>query len=174
MEKLPKLAGIIIRYILLLILSLGNLYLIYKIFAPLTIYPSFFIIKQAYSNAILSQASIILNGYTIIIENACIAGSAYYLLLILNLTTHMKLKTHIHSLLFSLSVFLLFNILRISFFSFLFASSFSLFNFVHLLFWYFLSTLLVFLIWLANIKLFRITGIPVYDDLNFLYSKIKK
>lgn len=161
-----------LRYLLLIFFASGNFWLLYSIFTPLTAYSAFFLLslflKTSLSGNILS-----INGFEIKLIEACIAGSAYYLLLILNLSTPIKLKKRIFSMLFSLSLFLLINILRIFSFSLLFVSSFPIFNLTHLIFWYSLSGIIVFLVWLFTIKLFHITKIPIYTDLKFLYKTVK-
>lgn len=161
-----------LRYLLLVVLAINGFWLIYSIFTPLTIYPVYFLLNILF-HASLSGASITFNNALIQLIPACIAGSAYYLLLILNLTTPMPVKTRIYSLIFSLFSFLIINILRIFLFSLLLISSFSLFNILHLIFWYFLSSLLVFAVWLVTIKLFKVENIPIYSDIKFLFSKIR-
>jgi len=163
---------LILRYIILLLAALGNLAIFYFIFTSLTIYPVFFLLKLFYHASLLAN-TIILAGFSIQLVEACIAGSAYYLLLILNLTTPMPFKKRIISIIFSFLGFLVINILRIFFFSIFLTKSFSLFNLTHLLFWYFLSGVIVFLVWLAVIKIFKITNIPVYSDILYLFKFIK-
>jgi exosortase/archaeosortase family protein len=166
-----KIYFLILRYLILVLAALGNLAIFYFIFSPLTIYPVFCLLKLLY-NASLSGSTIIFSGFSIQIVEACIAGSAYYLLLILNLTTPMPFKKRIISIIFSFLIFLIINIIRIFFFSILILKSFPLFNLTHLLFWYFLSGVIVFLVWLAVIKIFRINSIPVYSDILYLYKFI--
>lgn len=158
------------RYLLLLLVAIPNFYIIYKIFTPLTIYPAFFLLKLFF-NVSLSGTNLAFNNYLIQLVPACIAGSAYYLLLILNLATPMQIKTRVKSLLFLLLTFLAINIIRIFFFSVLFVKSFSLFNLIHMIFWYIISVAIVFLIWYANIKIFRIKDIPVYTDVRNLIKQ---
>ncbi|MEK6848389.1 MAG: pacearchaeosortase [Nanoarchaeota archaeon] len=154
---------ILARYLISALLALNNLAVFYLIFTPLTIYPVYFILSLFFPVEIIGK-NLLINDYSIELIDACIAGSAYYLLTILNLATPMKFKTRIYSLIFSFSLFLLINVLRISFFSYLFISGFSLFNLFHLIFWYALSILFVVGIWLLTIKLFKINKIPVYTD----------
>jgi hypothetical protein len=56
---------------------------------------------------------IFIKGYYAEIINACIAGAAYYFLLILNLSTPMEISKRIKSLVFMFLTFLIINILRI-------------------------------------------------------------
>lgn len=171
---------LLIRYLLLLILSLGGLWIFYFVFTPLTIYPVLYLLKLFGATSLLitdyfsaPTPVILFKDLSIFLVSACIAGSAYYLLVILNLATPMPLKTRLKALAFSLLVFLVFNILRIVFFSILLVKSFTLFELAHLIFWYFISVLVVLGIWFAEIKLFNIKTIPVYSDLKLIYSKIR-
>ncbi len=171
-----QLNSIIIRYSALLILGILSikLNLFYRIFTPLTVYPVYFIIKlihplvQLLNNNILS-----FNGFQAQIVSACVAGSAYFLLLILNLSTSMDKKTRLKSITFLIIVFLVLNVSRIIIFSSLLFINFKYFNFTHLFFWYFGSTLLVVLIWFLNVKLFKIKNIPAYTDFKLIFKDIK-
>jgi hypothetical protein len=172
-EKDRRICFLFLRYAILILVAFSNLWLFYFIFNPLTIYPVSFFLKLFFP-ANLTGTTIILKDSSIQLVRACIAGSAYYLLLILNLTTPMSLKKRIPSIIFSFSAFLFINIIRILIFSVLFLASFSFFNLIHLIFWYFLSSFIVFLIWIINIKIFKIRAVPIYTDLRFLYGKIKE
>jgi len=162
-----------VRYLFLVLIAINNLWLFYAIFTPLTVYPVFSILSLFFS-ASLSGTVISFSNFSINLVEACIAGSAYYLLLVLNLSTPMPMKKRFFSFIFSFISLLVVNIIRILFFSFLFVSAFSLFNLTHLIFWYFLSAIIVFLIWFVTIKLFEIKEIPVYSDVKFLLKDIKK
>ena len=168
-----KLLFIILRYLFVLLIALPKLEIFYFIFTPLTLYPVYFLLNLVY-NTLFFQNTLILQGYSIDIISACVAGSAYYLLLLLNFSVSMPIKKRILSLVFSLFSFLIINILRIFIFSILLVSSFQYFDITHKIFWYFLSAVFVFLIWLATIKIFRIQEIPFYDDLKFMYKLTKK
>lgn len=168
-KKERTILNIFIRYSVLILLGI-SLSLFYKILLPLTLWPVYFLLKIFYdvsvSGNILSVA-----GTKIELINACIAGSAYYLLLILNLTTNMKVKQRFYSIIFSFSSFLILNILRIFLLSILYIKNFVFFDITHKLFWYALSVLFVVGIWFLTIKLFKIKNIPVYSDVKALYSK---
>ncbi len=187
--------SLVYRYLLLLILGIGNLFIFYLFLTPLTVYPVFWLI------GISDEASLMRGTYTKVCElsegtfleslacmnttiffrdyfasiiPACIAGSAYYLLLILNLTTPMPLGKRVKSLIFILGLFLTLNILRIFSFALIFASkNYEIFNLAHTASWYFGSTILVILIWFANVLIFRIKEIPVYTDVKSIINQIK-
>lgn len=163
---------IIIRYLILVLVALPNLFIFYFVFTALTVYPVYFLLGLFFDVAFLSKVYILVNNVPIELISACIAGSAYYLLLVLNLATpKIKLKTRIYALLFSLAAFLILNILRIFILSALAVTGFSFFDVTHLIFWYGFSTIIVVGIWFAEVKIFRIKEIPFYSDIKFLYKK---
>lgn len=172
-----KIQEIILRYIIILILSFNSLALFYLIFTPLTIYPVYFLFSLVFESisfvSMESTKSILINrDFLIELIPACIAGSAYFLLLMLNLSTpNIKLKKRISALVFSFGIFLLINILRIFIFGILAYSGYEYFDFTHWFFWYFISTLFVVGIWFAEIKIFRIKEIPFYSDIKFFFEK---
>jgi len=104
---------------------------------------------------------------------ACVAGAAYYFLLILNLTTPMPLSKRLKTILFSLLIFYLINTIRIILFAILFFKGFKFFDLTHTLSWYFGSTILVIAIWFLTIWLFKIQNIPIYTDFKNMLSDIK-
>ena len=170
---LKKTKTLILRYITLLIIGFPNLFLFYYIFTPLTVYPVLFVLKFFSEAILLSQTEIYFNSILLEIIPACVAGSAYYFLLILNLTTPMNSKQRIISLLFMFLTFLLINILRIVSFSLLYVNGFSFFDLTHKITWYFGSTILLIIVWFANVKLLKITSIPIKTDFQYLYKNIK-
>ncbi|MFH1358943.1 MAG: pacearchaeosortase [archaeon] len=162
-----------IRYIILLAFVF-SLPIVYKIFTPLTIYPTAYLLKIFYNVAI--HSNIITIEYTTFIQiiPACVAGSAYLLLLIINLTVPMGWKKRINSILCSFLILLILNILRIFILSIMYHESVPYFDFTHKLFWYALSTVFVVGIWFYMVKKFKIKEIPVYTDFNFFIKNIKK
>ncbi|MBS3089382.1 pacearchaeosortase [Candidatus Pacearchaeota archaeon] len=167
-----RILGILSRYIILLIFALGNLKLIYIIFTPLTIYPVYWILSLIYDDVLLvQQNSLILSSIEIELVAACIAGSAYYLLFFLNLSTPMRKRQRILSLIFLISSFLIVNIIRIVSFSIFYAESLNVER-IHVFFWYLVSTFLVVFIWFSSVKLFSVESLPVYTDLSFIMKSI--
>ena len=171
--KIERAYLIFLRYVILLGL-IFSLPLIYKIFTPLTLYPVAGLLDLFYESVSISQNFISI-GFDIMIEliPACIAGSAYLLLLILNLSVSMKLKKRIYSILLSFAILLSLNILRIFFLAVLYYNQSLFFNITHKLFWYGLSTLFVVGIWFLMVKIFTIKQIPVYSDFKYLIKGIK-
>ena len=185
MEKRKKdlkyLIEIIARYAILLLvpvlsfLFLGDFMAIfYAIFWPLTVYPAKFILGFFYQTLLVGDFLIVGNFATQIID-ACIAGSAYFLLFILVMTTFgISLLKRIKMILFAFALLLLMNIARIILMIVLGIASFGAFDIAHKLFWYGLSTIYVVFIWILSVWLFKIKEIPVYSDIKFLISIIKK
>jgi exosortase/archaeosortase family protein len=171
-EKIDFL-NIFLRYILALILAFNNLFLFYLIFTPLTISALFLILKMSYPVSI-SGTSIFLPSVKIELVEACIAGSAYYLLTLLNLATPMKLKKRIILLLYSYTTFFLVNVLRIFILAHIYIKFNSVFDFTHKILWYGLSTIFVVLIWFSAVLIFKIKEIPAYTDIKNLFKLIKK
>ena len=173
--KNNKFLYIFLRYFLALILGINGLYFIYLIFEPLTLWGSYIILKLFYNVKLISETNIlIVKDYSIEIVRACVAGAAYYLLLILNLTTPMEIKKRIKSFLVIIIGLFILNLIRITIFSILLINNFEYFDITHKLFWYFGSTILVIFIWFGNVYLFNIRKIPVYNDFKEIYNLIKK
>lgn len=168
-----KIKDILFRYLLLLLLPLNNLYLFYLILTPLTLYPIYFILDIFFHVSLFnSTISIFELGLNVDLINSCIAGSAYYFLLILNLSIpNIKIRSRIYMILYSFSLLLLANITRILILVILFRNSF--FDLTHQLFWYVFSTIFVIFIWFSEVKLFKIKDLPIITDIKYL-SKLTK
>lgn len=169
------------RYLILLIFGLLGFYMIYLILTPLTVYFSFFFLKILFNANLVNYQTfwnpgnvIFFKGFYANIISACVAGSAYYLLLILNLTTPMGLNKRFKSIIFLISVFFGVNVFRIVAFGVLLFKGYQYFDLTHQLTWYFGSTLLVVLIWFTNTKLFKIETIPVYTDIKNIINLTKR
>ena len=168
--------NLIIRYLILVLLGLFSLLgLFYFIFTSLTVYPVFWIISIFDNGAKLLIGNLLFfKGVYAEISAACVAGAAYYLLLILNLTTPMNINKRIKSIVFLLLIFLLLNIARILFFAGLLVSGSQYFDATHTLVWYFGSTILVVLVWFINVLYFKIKAIPIYTDIKNIFSDVSK
>ncbi len=168
--------SLLIRYIILIILGIPNLFIFYFVFTPLTVEPTFFILSLIDPNAYILQDApntIFFKGYFASIIPACVAGAAYYLLLILNLTTPMEIRKRMVSILFLFGSFLVINLARITVFALLLFKGFQYFDITHTATWYFGSTVMVILIWFSNVLIFRIKSIPIYTDIKRIYHDMK-
>jgi exosortase/archaeosortase family protein len=170
MENSKNFKEIIIRYSLILILGLSNFWIFYLIFSPLTIYLTYFFTGLFFKTALLSN-SIIIGKYSIVFIDACIAGSAYYLLFILNFSIlNLDINKRCKLLFLTFISFFILNVLRIFFLIVCLIYFPNSFDFSHKLFWYLGSTIFVILIWFFYYKKFRIKEIPFYSDLKFIYK----
>ena len=161
------------RYIILLVLML-SLSLIYKILTPLTLYSTAGLLKLFYQASINKNIIFIVPKTIIQIIPSCVAGSAYLLLMILNISVPMKLKQRVYSIFFSIILLFIVNILRIFFLTILLINDFRFFDITHKLFWYVLSTIFVVGIWFLTAYLFKIKQIPIYTDIKYLTENIKR
>ena len=169
-----KIIDVIIRYSILLVIGILGTPFFYSIFTFLTIEPVYLLLNIFFNPSLISNI-ITINNLPIEIIGACVAGSAYYLLLILNLSMpKIKLGKRIMLLLFSFSLLLILNILRIFLLSVLYVSQFSLFDIAHKLFWYIGSIIFVVGIWFLSVWIFKIKEIPFYSDIKSLLNKKKK
>ena len=174
MKKNKRIVNLIIRYALLLGFSVIGLKLIYFLFKPLTKYPVYWLLDIFYDVS-LSNSMIFISGLNFIeIAGACIAGSAYLLFLILNLSTpNINTLKRLKLLGVAIGSFLILNIIRIFILGLLIVNNSPSFDFVHNFFWYFLSIVFVIGIWFFEVKRFNIKQIPFYSDIMFLLGKIK-
>ncbi len=169
-----KIIDVIIRYSILLVIGILGTPFFYSIFTFLTIEPVYLLLNIFFNPSLISNI-ITINNLPIEIIGACVAGSAYYLLLILNLSMpKIKLGKRIMLLLFSFSLLLILNISRIFLLSVLYVSQFSLFDIAHKLFWYIGSIVFVVGIWFLSVWIFKIKEIPFYSDIKSLLNKKKK
>ena len=170
-----KFLDIGIRYLLLALISLLGLSIFYFIFTPLTIYSSYFLLNLSFEVSLSGTIITIFSEgkiFPIEIIGACVAGSAYSLLAILNFSTpEIRLKQRISMLLIAFISFFIINILRIFLLSLMFVSESAFFDVTHKLFWYAGSTLIVIGIWFTEVKLFKIRKIPFYSDIKYIYKK---
>ena len=187
--------SLIFRYILLLLLGLGNLFIFYLIFTPLTVYSVFwliglsgdaFLLQGTYTstcalfegtfleNIACMNTTIFFKDFFASIIPACVAGAAYYLLMILNLSTPMPLNKRIKSIIFLFGMFFVLNVARIFAFAMLFATkNYEIFDIAHEASWYFGSTVLVIILWFSNVLIFKVNEIPIYSDIKSLIKNIK-
>ncbi len=163
--------GIIIRYLILVLVALPNFWIFYLIFTPLTVYLSYFIFQMFFDAVLMRNIIILNNSVPIELISSCIAGSAYYLLFVLNMSLpNIKLKKRIAMISFSFAALLIVNSLRIAFLGAIFLNGFSIFVLTHKLMWYFVSTAFIIIIWFSEVKIFNIKEIPFYSDMKFFHK----
>jgi small-conductance mechanosensitive channel len=170
---MDRIVSIIIRYIASLAAAAKSLWIFYFVFTPLTVYPVYFILNALYG-ASLVQSTIIINGTFITLIDACIAGSSYFLLTILNFFTPViSFKKRMLMLGFEFLSFLAVNILRIIILSALLLNGFPYFTTAHLIAWHLVSAVFVILIWIVAIKIFSVKEIPFYSDFAYIRNAAK-
>jgi len=168
-----KLISIFFRYLIILLVSLGNLKIFYLILTPATVSSLKFFLLIFGNEVVTISNKIITSNFVIELIPACVAGSAFFLLTILIFSTaNIKTKVRINVLLISLASLFILNLIRILVLVNIYGSIY--FESVHWIFWNVLSTLLVVAIWLTLIKIYKIKSIPVYTDVRYLFSLIKK
>ncbi|MGC9309154.1 MAG: pacearchaeosortase [Candidatus Nanoarchaeia archaeon] len=158
---------IFIRYLIVIIAGLGNLALFYHIFTPTTSYAVSFLLSL-FGQVSSFNKVIVFNSTIIRLIPACIAGSAYYLLFFLCLSIPLKIEKRLALITFSFIILLFLNIIRITILALLAGSIY--FQSLHFAFWYIISTIMVFLVWIISIKIFNIKSIPLYTDIKQLFS----
>lgn len=155
--------SVIFRYAIMIALGIW-IDIIYVIFTPLTVYPVYWTLKELYGASLIGGNVIFSRGVLFDIASACVAGSAYYLLLMLNLTTRMNLSKRIKNIIFIIFSFFILNVGRILFLAIFFSFGYEYFDALHRFMWYFGSTILVILLWFLSTWLFEIKETPVYND----------
>jgi exosortase/archaeosortase family protein len=171
-KQSKKIIGMFTRYLALLLIGLGNLYIIYTILTPLTIFVTTTILS-IFTSPVLIDNFIGLTGVTIEIIPACVAGAAFYLLLILTLSVpDVKPITRVKAIITAIIILFVLNILRILALIPLIGSTH--FQAIHWIIWHLISTLFVVATWFITIKIYKIKSIPVYNDIKLLINSIKK
>lgn len=169
--------SIFIRYLILLIAALPSFWIFYFVFTPLTLYPVYLILSLFFDITISGTTIFLFLGdfvHPIEIVDACIAGSAYYLLLIFNLSIpNIKLSKTLKMIGFAFLSFLIINVFRIVILSAIFILKPGLFDISHKLSWYIGSIILVVGIWFLEVKKFKIKEIPFYSDVKSISKHIK-
>ncbi|MBI4448334.1 pacearchaeosortase [Candidatus Woesearchaeota archaeon] len=156
----------------------------YIIFSPPTFYASYLLLKMIGSPTIIEDGAIfsegigaiLMGGIVLRFVKACTAASAYFLLTILiALTKDIGWKKSLEMFAIGSILIFTFNLIRVNvLIAILVGLGVDWFNYLHLFFWKVLSTIAVVGIWILLIKAYKIKNIPVYSDVIFLLSEIKK
>jgi hypothetical protein len=170
-KQSKKILGLFARYFSLLLIGAGNLYVIYKLLTPLTIHVINAILS-IFTTTTIAGNIIHLNTIAIEIVPACVAGSAFYLLLLLLMSTadikpiiRTKMIISAFALLFALNIIRILILIPMA--------SAAYFAVVHWIFWHLISTLFVVGIWIFIIRTYKIKTIPIYSDIKYIRSLIK-
>jgi len=166
--------SLIIRYVLAGF-SILLVPVFYFVFKPIIVWLVYLLLGIFYNISV--QGNVLLfPGFNMSVEiiDACIAGSAYFLLLVLNLLTReISISKRIGLFLFCfLSLFFL-NLIRLLILVPLFLSNSASFDFTHKVFWFVLSVVFVVLIWIFGTLIFKIKNIPVYSDIKEIVRRLE-
>lgn len=171
-EDKEHLFDLLVRYSLLILTGVSSLFVFYFVFRPLTIYPIYFIFNFFFDIKLIGNVLLFAKYPSIQLIDSCIAGAAYYLLLILNLSTpRIKIEKRISMIFYSFLSLWILNIIRIIILTLLFIFGFAFFEFTHKLFWYGLSLVFVIAIWFIQIKIYKVKEMPFISDLKYIYNK---
>jgi len=172
MDRTSKnLINLFSRYLVILLLGLGNLYIFYKVLTIPTVHVLNLLISLSKETLVMGNIIYVkdtfFNTTAIEIIPACVAGSAFYLLLALIFTTS-KIKPSKRASIIISSVITLFvlNILRMLILVGI--KDITSFETVHWIFWNLVSVVLVVGIWIYMVKRHRIKSVPVYSDFKYL------
>jgi len=172
MNKQPKkILGLFARYFAMLLIGAGNLYVVYKVLTPITIH-TVNTVLSIFTKTVLEGNIIHLSNVGIEIVPACVAGSAFYLLLMLLMSTaNIRPQTRIKAIITALVMLFVLNILRILIL--IPMANASYFEIVHWIFWHFVSIIFVVIVWFSIIKMFKIKEVPIYSDIKYIGSLVK-
>ena len=171
-KDIKRIINIFSRYIAILILGAANLYIIYKVLTPLTIHVTNIILK-IFAPTTLAGDIIHFQEATIQIAPACVAGSAFYLLLALLLSIgNVKFQTRLKAIGTAVLILFVLNVARIIILAFLITTS--NFELIHWIFWHLVSTIFVVATYITTIKIYKIKSIPVYSDFKYIKGLTKK
>ena len=170
-KKSKKILGIFSRYIFLVLIGLGNLYIFYKLLIPAT--TKIVAAILSISNQLVAVDNIIfMKNIMIEIAPACVAGAAFYLMFLLVFSTaDIKPIKRFYIILSAALILFALNVARIVFLTSI--STLSSFAIIHWVFWHLISTIFVIGIWLLMVKLYKIKSVPIYSDMKYLVSLIK-
>ncbi len=176
MRNLKKtITDIFTRYLIMVLIAIPGLWIFYAIFTPLTIYPIYFLLNLFFGASLSGNIITVSSCFPIEIIEACVAGSAYYLLLILNLATpNILLKKRLQIIGESFLALLIINLLRILFLSVMYISGSGLFDVTHKIFWYLANVIFIVGIWFFMVKSFKLKETPFYSDIKFFVNLKKK
>jgi len=147
----------------------------YLIFTPLTLHWSYLFFKLFVPEVVLMGYKLITTTNTFTFIPACTAASAYLLLaLLILLTKDIAWMRRVEMFVVGSLAILGFNLLRIELLLWFFFKFSGVYPVMHLVFWKFLSTIFVFILWIALTKLFEIKSIPIYSDFKYILGKMKR
>jgi exosortase/archaeosortase family protein len=165
-----KLIGIFARYLFILLLGAGNLYIFYSILTPLTVYSVSQTISL-FTEVITEGIFIHLNDFSVELVRGCVAGSAFFLMFILVFSTaDIKPQKRFYALITALAMLFVLNFLRIILLVLIYSPTNVYFDAIHWVLWHLISVCFVVGIWFLVVKIYKIKSVPVHSDIKFLLN----
>lgn len=161
-----------LRYSFLIITGVLIKYL-YDIFRPLTLYPVYYGFKLLGYSPLIINGNIHLGCQELVLVDACIAASAYYLFLVLVLSTKGLTFEEILKI-YGLGVIsiLFVNVIRIIGMGIILINfEENLFETWHMIMWRFVATFFIAFLWIYLSRKFLINNMPIYTDFKYLLNK---
>jgi exosortase/archaeosortase family protein len=170
---MKKILSLALRYLIILFFGLGNVFLLRVFLEPLTFQLSIFLLRFFGEITVSPGVNhFLFNSSSIYLIDACIAVSAYYLMLVLILATpEIKFLSRVKAVALSFLILLLINIFRIVLMALILNTK--AFEILHLLFWYIFSLMMAIGVWFFIVKIFKINKVPIYTDFKFLIKNIQ-
>lgn len=165
---------LIIRILFILLIAIFNLKIFYFLFSKITFYLTYFTLF--FYKPVISGNNLVINSEVLNFVPACVAGSAYFLLvLLILLTKDITFKKRIYMFLLGSLLILIANLIRLDILIIIFISySKEVFSTLHMFFWKILSSIYVALVWIFLVYKFRIKKIPIYSDILYLTKSLKR
>lgn len=171
-KKTKGFFGILARYTIIILVSIGNLKLFYRLLTPVTIKVLAMVLRPFYDIIIVGNL-IYGRGITIEIASSCIMAPAFFLMFLLVFSTpDIKPKKRIRVLVVSFVILFIYNIGRIVFLVSIIHSPH--FDTIHWILQNLVSMVVVAIIWIGMASLLKIKTVPVCSDLKNIYGLIKK
>lgn len=170
MKYVPSLIIRITLTFIIFLLPINLFYLIW--FKPTLLATS--LVFTSYSPEII-QDSLIIGNYQLQLISACISTTAYYLLVLLILTTKdISFKKRIYLFIFGSLLIFIGNLIRIDILIILLLKNKTNWaQTLHMFFWKVISSIYVLLVWIFLTRKMDIESIPIYSDIKHLYNLSK-
>lgn len=160
----------VLRYSLLLSVLLLSLEPLTFVLRPLTVYGVQGVLGvRGYESTLLAGNTLFIEGQYISLITACIAPSAFFILLLLCLTLPGKRKDYLRWVGMSWGLLFLVNITRIIILASVALEGYDLFETAHAFFWYIGNALFILAIWASVVLTYKIRAIPIYTEWHHLY-----
>lgn len=174
-EEIKYYTNLGLRYFSLIVfMIIFTFHFLFELISKLTIYTTYFLISL-FSQAYLNENIINFNNVNLLISRACLGISGYIFIIFIVFTTPMKTFFKNVKIYFLASfLFFLLNIFRILFLAFLLNYNESLFEKFHFLFYFGVTSFLLFIIVIFLFKVFEIKTIPVISDIYHFNTIILK